>query len=116
MTSVDAGQIVSTVMAGIGGVLKSLPKSQLAKVGLTRGSMSGVTPIAGAFVGGALVAAFAIPSSRRWILTKSKAALDTVVELTKRNKEATDEDDGSNDVERPAPSASAVRDVSNQPS
>ena len=114
MTNVDAGRIVSSVVAGIGGVLNSLPKAQLAKVGLTRSSMASVVPVMGAFVGGALVATLAIPSSRKWVLTKSRSALETLIEFAK--KDSSEADGGSNDVERMANAPSAGRDTSDQPS
>lgn len=71
-------QTLGLLASAATGVMNSIPKVQLAKLGLTRLPFLAPLPLVGAVVGGAVVTAIAIPQSRKWMIEKGKIAFEAV--------------------------------------
>lgn len=64
---------MNLIASAAGNLLTALPKTQLARFGLTRAVPAALVPfpLVGAVAGGALVTALAIPQSRRWMFDRA---------------------------------------------
>jgi hypothetical protein len=69
-------QTLSLLASAASGVIKAVPKGQLARFGLARAPLAAPLalsplPLAAAAAGGVLVVALIVPSSRRWLFAKA---------------------------------------------
>jgi hypothetical protein len=68
---IEGGKVLSSILIEAS---KNVTASQLARYGLLKSPWVGAVPILGGVASGALITAFAIPTSRRWILESSTKA------------------------------------------
>lgn len=100
-------QSLSLLAAATSGIVSALPKSQLARFGIMRAPVAAplaLSPLAATAVG-VLAVALTIPSSRRWLLSKTTALTTTVRSKMLRHRKAEDQPQeaaSSNSVSRPA--------------
>lgn len=69
-------QTLSLIASAVTGVIKAVPKGQLARLGLARAPFAAPLalsplPLTAAAAGGALVVALIVPTSRRWLFAKA---------------------------------------------
>lgn len=69
-------QTLKFIASTAGNLISALPRKELARVGLIKAPAASTLPVVGVVAGGALVTAFAIPKSRRWLIHKAKTAYE----------------------------------------
>lgn len=65
-------EVLGSLSAAAVSIAQSIPKAQLAKFGLMRGTALAPLPIAGGVFVGAAVTALAVPPARKWLLEQTR--------------------------------------------
>lgn len=74
-------QSLSLLAAAASGIFSAVPKGQLARFGLVRAPLAAplaIAPVPLAAAAGVLAVALAVPSSRRWLISKATTLTNTV--------------------------------------